>query len=173
MGEDRHLDAEQRRDDERAEERSVALVVRVRDERDAAGEQFRAGGVDVDGAGVVGAVEGDAVIGAGPFAVLEFGLGDGGSKVDVPERGCLGGVDLFARQHLQEGALADRLGLFGDRGVLVVPVDADADGAPQLLKGLFVARGEFEAEFDEVLARDGDLVLRGLLGRSVLRVVGE
>ena len=89
------------------EQRLVAFVVRVRHERDAAREEFRTGRVDVDGAGVVGAVEGDAVIGAGPFAVLEFGLGDGGSKVDVPERRCFGGVDLLARQHLEEGALAD------------------------------------------------------------------
>ena len=78
-----------------AEERLVALVVGVRDERDATGEQLRSRGVDVHGAGVVGAVEGDAVIGAGTLAVLEFGLGDGGSKVDVPERRCLGRVDLF------------------------------------------------------------------------------
>ena len=60
VGDDRHLDAEQRRADRRAEERLVALVVGVGDERDARGEQLGAGGVDEDGLAAVG-VGGSAI----------------------------------------------------------------------------------------------------------------
>ena len=44
---DRHLDAEQRRAHRRAEQRLVALVVGVGDQRDARGEQLGPGGLDV------------------------------------------------------------------------------------------------------------------------------
>ena len=56
---DGDLDVEQRRADRGAEQVLVALVVGVRDERDARGEQLGAGGLDVDRAAV--AVERDPV----------------------------------------------------------------------------------------------------------------
>ena len=79
----------------------VALVVGMRDQRDATRQQLGTRRVDVDGAGVVGPVEGDAMIGAWLLAVFQFRLGDGGAKIDIPERRCLGRIDLFARQHSQ------------------------------------------------------------------------
>ena len=173
MGQDWHLDTEEWRDDGGPEQRLVALVVGVSDERDTTGQQFRPRRIDVHRAGVVGAIEGDAVIGAGTLAVLEFGLGDGRSKVDIPERRRFGRVDLLSRHHLEERALADRLGLLGDRRVLEAPVDADPDRPPQFLEGFFIDGGQFDAQLDEVLSRDGDLVLAGLLRGTVLRVVGE
>ncbi len=51
---DRHLDVKERRDDVGAEERLVALVVGVRDERDAARQQLGPRRVDLDGATRVG-----------------------------------------------------------------------------------------------------------------------
>ena len=47
VGHDRHLDAEQRRPHGRAEQRLVALVVGVGDQRDAGGQQLGPGGLDV------------------------------------------------------------------------------------------------------------------------------
>ena len=46
------------------------------------------------------------VVGAGPLAVLDLGLGDGGAVVDVPERRRLGAVGLAAGQVAEEGDLA-------------------------------------------------------------------
>ena len=94
----------------RAEERLVALVVGVRDQRDDAGDQLGTRGLDVDAA-PVRAVERDAVVGAGVLAGLELGLRDGGLEGDVPERRRLVEVGLAAGEVAQEGALADRLGL--------------------------------------------------------------
>ena len=45
---DRHRDAEERRHDVRAEQRLVALVVRMRDQRDARGDQLRPRRLDLD-----------------------------------------------------------------------------------------------------------------------------
>ena len=50
-------------------------------QRDAARQHLGTRGLDLDRAkAVVGALEGDAVVGARTFAVFELGLGDGGSK---------------------------------------------------------------------------------------------
>ena len=106
VGEDRHLDAEQRRADGGAEQVLVALVVRVRDERDAGGDQLGAGGLDVDRS--VGVVVRDPVVGAGVVAGLELGLGDGGLVGDVPQRRGVLLVGLAAGDVAQERALARR-----------------------------------------------------------------
>ena len=107
VGEDRHLDAEHRGGDRRAEQRLVALVVGVGDQRDAADDQLGSGGVDQDVAAAVGAVEGELVVGAGALAVLELGLGDRGLEGDVPQRRRLGRVRLAAGQVVQERPLGD------------------------------------------------------------------
>ena len=49
VGDDRDLDAEDRRGDGRAEQRLVALVVGVGDQRDDGRDQLGPGGLDVDG----------------------------------------------------------------------------------------------------------------------------
>ena len=137
-----------------AEERLVARVVGVRDERDATREQLGSRGLDLDRAGVVRLGEGDAVVVARALAVLEFGLGDGCAKVDVPERGRHGRVDLAARSISKNAALGDRLGVGRDRRVLEGPVDAEAQVSPEVLEDLLVGGGEAVAQLDEVLARD-------------------
>ena len=134
------LDAEQRRAHGGAEQRLVALVVGVGDEGDAGGEQLGAGGLDEHVA--VGAVEGEAVVGAVALAVLELGLGDGRLEVDVPQRGRLGLVGLAACEVAQERPLGDPAGAVVDGGVGALPVDRQPEGAEQVLEGLLVLGGE-------------------------------
>ena len=117
----RHLDAEQRSAHVLAEQRLVALVVRVRHERDARGQQLGAGGLDdrrLVGAGGLFEVgrgpKASAVVRARAFAVLELGLRDGRAERDVPQRRRLGLVRLAAREIAQERLLGDRLGRGGD-----------------------------------------------------------
>jgi hypothetical protein len=51
---------------------------------------------------------------------------------------------------VKEGALADLLSLARDRGVEMLPVDREAEGAEQVLERLLVLVGEQMAQFDEV-----------------------
>ena len=101
VGLDLHLDAEQGRGDLLAEQRLVALVVGVRHERGAGGQQLGAGGLDEDLVAVFGE-ERVAVVGAGDFAVLELGLGHRGAERDVPQGGSLGHVGVAGGQVGQE-----------------------------------------------------------------------
>jgi hypothetical protein len=117
----RHLDAEQRRRDGRAEQRRVALVVGVGDQGHAGRQQLRPGRLDQHRVGP-GAGEGDPVVGARHLPVGQLGLRDGGLVVDVPQRGRLGGVRLAAGQVAQERALGGPAGPVADGLVGVRPV---------------------------------------------------
>ncbi len=110
MGEDRDFDLKERGDDGGANEPLVARVFRMGDKRNAARDHLRSRGLYLDRALRVRSCEGDAVVGAGPFAVLELGLGDGGAKVDVPKGWRDSRVDLAAAEHREEAALGDGLG---------------------------------------------------------------
>ena len=163
------LDAEERGAHGGAEQRLVALVVGVGDEGDAGGQQLGAGGLDEDVA--VGAVEGEAVVGAVALAVLELGLGDGRLEVDVPEHGRLGLVGLAPLEVAEERPLGDPAGAVVDGGVGALPVDRQPEGAEEVLEGLLVLGGERVAEVDEVAAADVGrhrllLVLRPLRHRG-------
>ena len=114
VGEDRDLDAEDRRGDGGAEQRLVALVVGVGDERDAADEQLGPGGRD-DEVAAVGPVEGEVVVGAGALAVLELGLGDRRLERDVPQARRLGRVRLAAGEVAEERPLAGPLAALARR----------------------------------------------------------
>ena len=166
VGEHRNLDVEERRAHGRAEQRLVALVVGVGDERDARREQLGPGGLDVDVAGAVGLVERDAVVGGRLVAVLELGLRDGGAEVDVPERRRHRLIGLAALEVAQEGELAGAHRLVRDRAVGLGPVDAQAELAQQRLEVLLVLDGERLAQLDEVAAAHRDLV-----GRAAALVV--
>ena len=172
VGHDGDLDAEDRRGDGGAEQVLVALVVGVGDQRDDGGDQLGARGLDVD---LVGArVEGDPVVGAGVLPRLELGLRDGGLEGDVPQRGGLLQVGLAAGEVAQEGALGRRLGRRPDGGVGLLPVDREAERAPQRLEDLLVLDDQLLAELDEVRPADRDLPLRvGLLRRGEVGVVGQ
>ena len=164
VGLDLHLDAEQRGGDLLAEQRLVPLVVGVRHQGGAGGQQFGAGGLDVDLL-AVGGEERVAVVGAGHLAVLELGLGHGGAEGDVPQGGGLGHVGVAGGQVGQEGALGDGAGLVVDGAVGQVPVHGQAEGLEQVLEDLLVLDREFLAQLDEVPARDDvevALVLGGL-----------
>jgi hypothetical protein len=165
--EDGHLDVEDRRADRRAEQRLVALVIRMRDERDACGQQFGPGRLDEHLRRRVGRRgEADAVVRAGALAVLELGLRDGGAIRDVPQRRGLRLVRLAAGKVAQEPELADALGVGVDRLVRLRPVDREADASPHRLEDRLVLDGQLQAQLDEVPARDRDLALRVRLGRG-------
>ena len=172
VGEHRDLDAEDRRGDRGAEQRLVALVVGVGDQRDHRGDQLGTGRLDVDGA--VGAVEGDAVVVPGVLARLELGLRDRGLEGDVPEGRRLLQVGLAAGEVAQERALADLLRLGPDGRVVLRPVDREPERAPQVLEDLLVLHDEPLAQLDEVGPADRDLALRvGLLRRREVGVVRQ
>ncbi len=97
MGLHRHARAKQRRQHVLAEQWLVTLVVRMRDERDARGQQLGTGRLDLDGA-AVGTIEPQAVIRPFAFAIFELGLSDRRLEVHVPQRGRL---ELVGQPSLQ------------------------------------------------------------------------
>ncbi len=176
VGDDRDLDPEDRRGDGGAEQRLVALVVRVGDQRHDGGDQLGPGRLDPDGSAVdlSSTVEGDPVVVAGVLLRLQLGLGDRGLEGDVPERGGLLQVGLVAGQVAQERALRGDPAVLADGAVQVVPVDGQPDLAEERLERHLVLGGEALAELDEVLPPDRHLPLGvGLLRRGEVGVVGD
>ena len=147
------LNAEQRGGDGGAEERLVALVVGVRHEGHAGGQQLGAGGLDPDLL-AVGAVEADAVVRAGAFLVFQLSLGDRGAEGDVPHGGGLCHVGVACFQILQEGELGNLAGVCVDGAVGARPVHGQTQGGEEVLKDLLILNREFFAELDEVVAGD-------------------
>ncbi len=175
VGEDGQLDVEQRRAHRGAEQVLVPLVVGVRDERHARGEQLGARRLDVDGRAVVrgarrDAVERDLVEVARVVARLELGLRDGGLERHVPQPGRLGLVRLAAREVAQERALRRGAGPRVDRLVVLRPVDREPEPAPQRLELLLVLGREPLAQLDEVAAAHRHLV-GGLDGLALAALV--
>lgn len=180
VGEHRHLDTEQRCPDRGAEQRPVALVVGMGDQRHAGGHQLGPGRLDPDAlAEPLGPLLGreretEPVEGAGPLPVLQLGLGDGRTEGDVPQGGRLRHVGLAAGQVAQERALGGGARTAVDGGVGQRPVHRQAQAAPQLLERLLVLDGEPLAQLDEVAARDRHLPLGvGPVRRLEPRVVGD
>ena len=167
------LDVEDRRADRGAEQRAVAAVVGVGDEGDARRQQLGPRGLDHDVVTAVGAVEGEAVVGAGALPVLELGLGDRGLERDVPQRGRLGDVGLAPGEVAQERGLRRAPGMAVDGGVGERPVDRQPEVAPELLEGLLVLGRERLAQLDEVAPGDGPGRCGRLCGRREVGVVGE
>ena len=122
----------------RAEQRLVARVVGMGDDRDATGEQLRASRVDQQIAAAVAAMERDLVVRARHLAVFHLGLGDRGAVVDVLQRRRVLLVRLAAGQVAQERPLADALRALADRRVEERPVDGEAEPANQFLEHLLV-----------------------------------
>ena len=133
-----------------AEVRLEALVVGVRHERDAGGEQFGTRGVDLDRTRSVGLRECDLVVRPRPILVDDLGLGHSSAEVDVPQGRRFLGVRLAACDVAQEGALADAAAALVDRGVLQRPVDAQAEPTEEPLEQFLVDLDEFVAQFEEV-----------------------
>ena len=149
VGHHGHGGLEQRGGDGLAEEGLVALVVGVGHHGHAGGQEFGAGGVDEQVA-AVGAVKGQAVIGAGALPVLQLGLGHRSAEGHVPQAGGLALVGLAPGQVAEEGPLGGPAAALVDGGVGERPVDAQAQAAPQLLEGLLVGGGELLAQRHEV-----------------------
>ena len=156
MRDDRNLYVERWCSHRAAEQCLVALVVGVRNEGDACGQQFRSGGLDEDPLGVVLTRDWktDAVVRTVAFAVLEFGLSDSGAERHVPQGRCLCLVRLTASEIAQERQLARALGVAVDGLVRLRPVDAQAHPTPQFLERLLVLDGQALAQRDEVAATD-------------------
>ena len=114
------------------------------------------------------------MVGAGVLPGLELCLGDRRLEGDVPQRRRLLQVGLTAGEVAQERALADGLRLGPDRRVVLLPVDGEAEGSPQVLEDLLVLLDEDLAELDEVGSADRQLALGvGLVGRGEVGVVGQ
>ena len=148
------------------EQRAVALVARVRDQRHAGGDQLRPGGLDLDRLAAAGSREQDAVGRARGRAVLELGLRHRGAEVDVPERRRLYRVDQVLAEEVDERALRRALGALADRRVGHRPVHGEAEPAPELFERLLVLGRQPQAELNEVLARDRNRVV-GRLRRGL------
>ena len=173
VGQDRDLHPEEGRCDRGAEQRLVALVVRVCDERADGGQQLGTCGLDVDRI-APRAVERDAVVGARVLACLQLGLRHRRVEGDVPQRGRVAQVGLAPRVVAQERLLRHGLGVRRDGGVERGPVHRQAELTPQVLERLLVDGGQLVAELDEVGAADRDLTLRVRLRRGLeVRVVRD
>ena len=160
VGEHRKFHAVDRRSHRRAEQRLVALVVRVGDQRDAGGDQLGSSGLDVDRIGSVGGVEGDAVVVAGVVPGLQLSLGHRGLEGHVPHRRRLGPIRLAAGQVAQEPELRHLQRLVADGGVEQAPVHTQPDAAPEVLERDLVDLGQLVAELDEVGPADRHLSFR-------------
>ena len=147
------------------EQCAVALVARVRDQRDAGRDQLRPGGLDLDRLAAGGAREQDAVGRTRDRAVLELGLRHRGAEVDVPERRRLNRVDQVLAEEVDERALRRALGALADRRVGHRPVHREAEPAPELLERLLVLGRQPQAELHEVLAWDRDRIV-GRMSRA-------
>ena len=129
MREDRHGHVEERRPHLAAEQRLVALVVRMRDQRDAGRQQLRAASSRSRSRSPPLTDEAQLVVRARLLAILELGLGDGGAEVDVPQRRRLELVGAILAQQVEEGELRHALRGAADRRVGHRPVDRQARAA--------------------------------------------
>ena len=174
MGHHRNVHAIERRTNVGTKEVHKARVLGVSHHRHTTGQKFGSGRVDFDGALGAHAGKGNAVIGAGLFAILEFGLGDGHAKVHVPQRGGDAQVHVASLEHVKERLLRDAAGKTAHRRVLGRPVHRLAEGAKEVLKGLFVDLGQLLAQLHEVAPANRELVLLvGTLGGCKVGVVGQ
>ncbi len=159
VGFHRNLDPEEGGANGLAEEVLVAGVVGVGDQRDTGGNQLGPGGHNGDRLVIGGAVEGDLVVGRGLVAVLQFRLGYRRAERDVPQSGSVRLVGLAAGEIAQKSGLRGALRVVVDGPVGETPVDAESQGAPEVLKLLFVFDGEFFAQLDEVSTTNRNLLL--------------
>src|SRR5215468_3973590 len=96
---DRDLGIKQRCAHRLGETAPISGIVWMGDERDARGDQLRPRGLDLK------IIEANAVVCAGPLAILDLRLGDSSLKVDVPHRGRLSLIGLAALQIAEESSL--------------------------------------------------------------------
>ena len=175
VGQDRHVDPEEGRGRGAAEQRLVALVVRVGDQGHARRQQLRPRRLDIDGLAVP-AAERKPVPGARVLAILQLRLGHGRAETDIPQGGGLGLVGHAALQQAQERELGDALSTLADGGVGHRPVHRQAQPPPQPLEGLLVLGGQLFAQLDKVAAGDVGralLLAPDGLGRGEGRVIGQ
>ena len=144
----------------------------MRDERDARRNQLGTRRLDLDVGGAcpersrgVGLRESDPVVGAWLLAILELGLRDGRSEIDVPQRRRFELIGSALLQQPQERRLRDLLRARVDGGVGARPFHRQTEVSPEMLERLLVFGGQPPTELDEVRTRDGDCLLTRLVRR--------
>ncbi len=180
MSQHRYAGAEERRGDMRSEQRPVPLIVGMRDQRHARGNQLGTRRLDCNvidsrllAPGPRHGLEVDPMVGSRLLAVFELGLGHRRLEVDVPQRGRLELVGEPPSRQPYEQHLRHALRVLADGGVGHRPVHREAQISPQVLEGLLVLDGEPGAQLDEVRPRYGDRVFVRLVGRRERRVVWQ
>ena len=168
----RHARAKQRRQDFLAEQRLVALVIRMRHKRHACGQQLGARRFDLDRS-AVRTIEPQPVIRPFALAIFELGLRHGGAEIHVPQRRRLELIRETVLQQMHESNLRYALRPLVDRRVGHRPVDRQTQVAPQVLERLLVFLRQPQAELDEIRARDRNRLLRRLWRRLKIRVVRQ
>ena len=159
---------EQRRHGAPADEVRKPRVVGMRGDADARGQQLRPRGGDDERFIAAGDAEADLVERAFHRPVLDLRLRHRGAEVHVPHGRRLERVDLALLQQVEEALLRDAAAMVGDRRVFEAPVDRQAEPLEQRLERLLVLAGQFEAQLDEVRARD---LARRLLALRVVRLL--
>ncbi len=166
---------EQGRDRRSPEERLVALVVRMGDDRDAGAEEFRPRGRDRQVATALD-TETDVVKGASSRSILDLCLGDRRPEVGVPHGGSEGLIDPTLSMQVEKRELRHPSTVFIDRRVGQRPVDRQSEPTPGVLEGLLVLDRQSGTRFDEVEPGDlfdGFVLTPFDLSRSPVRIVGQ
>ncbi|CAB4792166.1 unannotated protein [freshwater metagenome] len=140
MSKHRDLDTKNWRGDHRVEEWLITLVVWVCNKRNACGQELGASGLNNDISPTIYAVKGERVIGARHRSILELGLRNCGTEINIPERWRLRLVRLTARQHPHKTALRCALRSPPDRGVCKRPVNREAYVSPEFFELLLVLK---------------------------------
>ncbi len=137
MRDDGNADAEDGRLHVLTDQRLVAIVVWMRDQRDAGGDELRTRRVDLHKP-AVGLREANPVERPGLLPIFELGLGDSRAEVHVPQRRGFELIRQVLLEQPQERELRDALRVAADRRVGHRPVHRQAELPPQRLEGLLV-----------------------------------
>ncbi len=164
--EDRHRNAEQRRDGLLAEKALVAIVIGMGGHSDAGWKQLGTRRRDHKCSILAVDTELDVVKRAGLLAILDIGLGERHLEIDIPHEGRVDVVDVPFLEEIPKAQLREPPAVIVDRRVGLAPVDGEAGATPDLHEGLLVFFGDAVAEFDEVLARN---LARSLLAHLCIR----
>ncbi len=166
--EHRNLNVKEWRANLRAKQVLVSLVTRMSHERHTRGQQLRPGGVNLNVLRF--AVEHQAMVSTGLLAIFEFGLGNRRPEGHVPERWGEILVRLTALNVSEKGKLGCAKRLAPNRAVRLRPIDRKPERSPESFELLLVFDGEPLAQFNEVAARNRELVGRpAALGVAALK----
>ena len=125
---DRDPNAEERGRHLLTEQRPIALVLGMGNQRHARSDQFRPRGFDRDH--LVFVVKGHPVICGRGLAIFDLGLRHRGLKIHIPQSRSLDLIGQPLGEHAGKGTLRDALCDLADRGVGQRPVDRETQATP-------------------------------------------